>query len=95
VRFFAILAKKIKVAIILYFRYNCHLQILAATEWQMRATTLPPFAKLAIFPATTRHIIANLHFFLPPRGNSVPPFATFLNGGNIFAGREARWPLAA
>jgi hypothetical protein len=69
------------VAIILYFRYNCHLQILAATEWQMRATTL--------------HIIANLHFFLPPRGNSVPPFATFLNGGKIFAGSEARWPLAA
>jgi len=31
---------------------------LAATEWQMRATMLLPFAKLAIFPATTRHIIA-------------------------------------
>ena len=32
-RFFAILAKIIKVAIILYCRYNCHLLNNRATEW--------------------------------------------------------------
>jgi len=38
------------------------------------------------------YINATLLFFLPPRGNSVPPFATFLNGGKIFAGCSG--PLA-
>jgi len=51
VRFFAILAKN-NGGIISYYRYICHFLNNRATVWHIRATTLPPFAKLANFAAT-------------------------------------------
>jgi len=52
------------------------------------------------------HIIANLHFFLPPRGkfratnaeyhcHNTFIFATYLNGGKSFSGPWGPLPLAA